>query len=57
MNNESRHGGKVVCAFRAILLKPIDLICPSGESIRIYRSRVNPPDQKYFASQFWKSEL
>src|SRR3989442_3274674 len=34
---------------RAILLNPIELICPSGDSLRIFGSRVKPQNQKYFA--------
>jgi hypothetical protein len=31
--------------------------CPPGKSVLIFGSRVKPSNQKYFASQFGKSEL
>jgi len=39
------------------LLNRIKLLYPSGKSILIVRNGVKPRNQKYFASQFWKSEL
>jgi hypothetical protein len=35
----------------------IKRFCPSGKSLLLFRNRVKPPKQKYFASNFCKSEL
>ena len=39
------------------MLKQINLFCPSGKSLLIFRNSVKPRNQKYSASHFWKSEL
>jgi hypothetical protein len=38
-------------------LSRIKVFSPSGESILVFGNRVKPPEQKYFAFHFGKSEV